>query len=250
MHETTLLLASLKQALKARGLAYRDVARELGLSEASVKRMFSRAEMPLTRLEKICALAGLSLADLMRRMEAEHRRLEQLTHAQEEKLVADPERLFVAYLAVNGYSFQEILADYRFEPPALIGHLIALGRVGLIELLPGNRIQLRISPQFAWLPDGPIQRFFMRDVGPDFLDGAFAHVGAAFYFYSAPLSPRAAALMQGKLEALAKDFNELAHADRQQPLETRANHGLLLAFRPWRAKLFQPLERGSAPPKA
>ena len=41
MQETAKLLAALKQALRARGLTYADVAEALGVAESSVKRLFS-----------------------------------------------------------------------------------------------------------------------------------------------------------------------------------------------------------------
>ena len=43
MAQTRSLVAALKQVLKGRGLTYADVARGLGMSEASVKRVFPGA---------------------------------------------------------------------------------------------------------------------------------------------------------------------------------------------------------------
>jgi len=49
--DTGLLVETLKRVLKGRGITYAQVAERLRLSEASVKRMFSRRDFTLQRLE-------------------------------------------------------------------------------------------------------------------------------------------------------------------------------------------------------
>ena len=60
MTETQQLLAALKRELRVRHLTYRDVAKALGLSEPSVKRLFSSGRFTLDRL---AALTGLLAAE-------------------------------------------------------------------------------------------------------------------------------------------------------------------------------------------
>ena len=40
--------------------------------------------------------------------------------------------------------------------------LAALDRLKIIDLLPGNRIRLRLATHFSWLPDGPDPAFFLQ----------------------------------------------------------------------------------------
>ena len=56
MSDTALLIDVIKQELKAQDMTYADVANKLEMSESSVKRMFSKKEMPLTRVDDICRL--------------------------------------------------------------------------------------------------------------------------------------------------------------------------------------------------
>ena len=58
------LIEALKRSLRAQGLTYRDLAERLKLSEAAVKRMFSKRAMNLLRLEEICEVLGIGLAEL------------------------------------------------------------------------------------------------------------------------------------------------------------------------------------------
>ena len=63
MSEITQLIATLKRELKQQGKTYRGVAKALGLSEPSVKRLFATEQFTLERLVEICGLLGLTLAE-------------------------------------------------------------------------------------------------------------------------------------------------------------------------------------------
>lgn len=51
MPQAQKLVSTLKRTLKAHGKTYSQVAAHLGLSEASIKRLFSRGNFSLQRLE-------------------------------------------------------------------------------------------------------------------------------------------------------------------------------------------------------
>ena len=63
MSQIAPLYDTLKQQLKASSLTYRDIATALSLSEANIKRLFASRSFSLERLEQICALLGITLAD-------------------------------------------------------------------------------------------------------------------------------------------------------------------------------------------
>ena len=65
MAQTRAILSSMKQGLKSRGITYSELAKRLGLSEASIKRLFSDESFSLKRLDEICASAGLEISDVV-----------------------------------------------------------------------------------------------------------------------------------------------------------------------------------------
>ncbi len=215
------LVATLKRALKAHGLGYRDVAETLGLSEASVKRLFSRESLTLERLDAICGLVGLEIADLVRMMDTETRRLTRLSEAQEQELVADPRLLVVAFLVLNGWRFEDILRHYAFTEHELVRHLAHLDRLRLIELLPGNRIRLRVSARFGWRRNGPIQRYFTAHLQQQFLGSGFDQPDERLEFLSGMLSRGSVTELDRRVEQLAALFDELNREDRHLPLDER-----------------------------
>ena len=45
--------------------------------------------------------------------------------------------------------------------------LARLDSLGIIDLLPNNRIRVKVARNFTWLPDGPIQQFFRAQLKDD-----------------------------------------------------------------------------------
>ena len=65
MVQTAQLISVLKQFLKRHGFSYRDVARRLNLSEASVKRLFSDHHFSLSRLDNVCQMMGMEISPFL-----------------------------------------------------------------------------------------------------------------------------------------------------------------------------------------
>lgn len=249
--QTGLLVASLKRALKKRGLTYAQVAHALRLSEASVKRLFSEQSFSLQRLEQIAELAGLSLAELAHLADSDAGRQSQLSEQQERELVAQPALLLCFYLLLNGYRTADILSDYAIDQHQLIGLLVRLDRMGLIELLPENRVRLLTSRFLQWRQQGPIRAFFDQQVREEFFQARFDQPAEHMSFVSGMLSKSSLHLMEKKLAQLADEFNELARLDASLPLNERHGCSLMLAQRLWQFSLFSGLARGDeAPPNS
>ena len=206
MSELDQLLSTLKRQLKARGMTYRDLAGELDLSEASVKRLFASGSFTLERLLQIANLLGFTLAELSQEAAASGQRLHTLSEAQERELVSDDRLLLVAVCVLNQWRLADILSVYRLSESEAIRCLARLDRLRLIELLPGNRVRLNVARDFDWRPDGPIQRFFLRQGLGEFLASDFAGADQALGFAHGMLTEAALAgskFIGGSLKARA-----------------------------------------------
>ena len=118
-----------------------------------------------------------------------------------------------------------------------------LDRMKLIELQPGNRVKMMISPNFKWLPDGPIQKFFEQKVQLEFLNSSFNGAGELRIFVSGMISRSANAEMIKKMQHLANEMNELNLESQSLPLEQRFGTSLMMAIRPWEIEAFEALRR-------
>lgn len=243
MSQTRQLVQTLKKVLKSHGLTYKDVAQGLGISEASVKRTFAMESMSLERLEQICLMVGKEIADLVNLMDIEQRKLYELTEAQERELVNEPKCLLVAHLVINGWKFSDMLRYYRFEETELIKHLVKLDKLGLLDLLPHNRIKLRISPHFSWRRDGPIQQYFLQYLKEDYFNSHFIDSYESLRVMAGMLSENSAKVINDKIEEVTLLFSELNKKDREVPVEKRKNYGVVLSIRPWLVPLFNKIRK-------
>src|SRR5512140_2545264 len=173
MTEATQLIATIKKQLKSQGMTYRDVARELKLSEPSVKRLFASGRFTIDRLVQVANLLGYTLAALSKEALAGQPRLGTLTEQQEREVVSDPKLLVIAVCALNHWTMEEIVETYRVNHAECIKYLLRLDKLRIIDLLPGNRIRLNVSRDFDWLPSGPIKQYFQSRGMGDFLKSDF-----------------------------------------------------------------------------
>ncbi|GAA6151896.1 helix-turn-helix domain-containing protein [Pseudoteredinibacter isoporae] len=242
MSQTQAIVDSLKRELKAQGKTYAHVAKTLDLSEASVKRLFSSANLSLHRLDSLCELLGMTVAELANKAQGQQA-ISQLSQEQEQQLVDQPKLLLVAVCALNRWQFHEIVGTYQLSGAECVQLLAKLDRLRLIELLPNNRIKLLVDRGFRWLPNGPIQQYFRQQIQSDYFAADFDGAGELMLFQNAMLSPSANAIMQRKIESLAREFNQLAEEDKNLPLDERFGSSLMLAIRPWEVQSFQRLRR-------
>src|SRR5512139_276816 len=119
MH-ASVLVDALKRMLRGRGITYATVARALDLSEASVKRMFSRRDFTLQRLEEVCQVAGIDFAELVREASGEQAGMTHLTVEQEEEIVSDPRLMLIALCAVGNWTFDDIVQTYDIPPAEVL----------------------------------------------------------------------------------------------------------------------------------
>lgn len=237
------LVEVLKRELRSRGITYARVARELRLSEASVKRMFSRRNFSLKRLDQVCQLANSEFSDIARALHQEENLISRLSHEQEQEIVSNPRLFLVAVCALNYVGFDQIVATYDISRPECIQLLARLDRLGFIRLLPNNRIRLLISLDFSWLPDGPIQRFFNQQAHNEYFRSRFDRPDEFMVVVNGMLSRASSAALVTRLKRIAREFSELNNQDARLPLGERSAMSLLVAIRHWELAAFAELRR-------
>ncbi|HEU0289699.1 MAG TPA: helix-turn-helix transcriptional regulator [Burkholderiales bacterium] len=237
------LVEVLKRELRTRGVTYAQVARKLGLSEASVKRMFSRREFTLKRLDQVCQLTQTEFSDLARTLDREETLISKLTQEQEKEIASSIKLFLVAVCVLNHVPPEQIVEIYEVSQPECIQLLVKLDRIGFIRLAPGNRIRLLVSRDFAWLPDGPIQRFFKQHAHGDYVRSRFDRPDEHFVAVNGMLSASSRATIVARLKRVAREFSELHNNDVRLPPSQRLNMTMLVAIRHWELQAFTELRR-------
>jgi transcriptional regulator with XRE-family HTH domain len=248
MSGTGALTDALKNLLKSAGITYADAARALGLSEASVKRLFAERSFTLKRLETLCELAGADLVELVRFVDDARERRTELTETQEQALAGDIGLLLAAICVLNRYRFEDVARDYAFTTSELQQKFAQLDRLGIIELQPHNRYRLQVARGLRWRSNGPIERYFVSSIFSSFIDRKLIRAEDRFRFSWGTISSETAQRIREKLKSLADEFNAAADKDAQLPLDRRFGSGLMIAFRHgWEPADFARLRRETPP---
>jgi len=243
MGETSRIHAELKRVLREARVTYADVADRLGLSEASVKRLFSKEALSLQRLESICQLVGVEFADLVERVASRREFITALTPEQEKALVADPKMLLMTYMIINGQTVEHICETYKVSESEAQRFLVRLDRLKIIELLPFNRIRRLTARNFSWHRDGPVQRFFAQRIQAEFFDSDFGADAEDLKFVAGALTQTSVLEFQRALDRVAREFDELVRKDAAAHPDERRTCGAVLAIRPWEPAVFDRLRR-------
>jgi transcriptional regulator with XRE-family HTH domain len=243
MSTTHDLVLALKAELKAAGLTYADLAGHLGLAESSVKRIFAKGDMPLSRIDEVLRVLKMDFAELARRVVEARPARSELTLEQEKAVVADRRLLLVAICCLSQWSFEQILATYTFSDAECTAFFRVLDRLGIIELRPLNRYRVRVAKTFRWRPHGPVMQFFRSHVTADYFSGGFDGDGEVMMLVHGQLAPAAAEALADRLRRIGEDFAQQHVADQKLPAAKRRAYTLVVGMRSWLFGAFRDLKR-------
>lgn len=244
MSSTQDLVDVLKSELKRSRMTYAALARELKLAESSVKRMFARAEMPLSRVDAICKVLKLDFADLARQVADAQPAEHELTQAQERALVSEPRLLLMAICCLSQWTVEQVLATYRYTEVECVRCLTRLDKLGIIELRPYNRYRLKVAKGgLRWRADGPVMHYFRERVAPDFFAGGFDGEGELLTLVHGSIATHQIAVFNERLQRVAQDFAQQHLADQRLPAAQRQGYSLVIGLRAWLFAAFEELRR-------
>lgn len=243
MAQVEAIVDALKATLKAHKFKYRDVAPALGLSEASVKRLFRTRAFDLQQLDSICQLMEMEISDLVQTMTEQQVTIQELTREQEEEIASDPVMLMITVCVLNRWTFTEITEFYKISEAECIQKLARLDRLRIIELLPKNRIKLLVSPNFNWRKQGPIESFFHKTIKDELFSARFDRPDNKLTVLNGMLSEHSNHEFQRKLDKLAREFDLLNNTDAGLDIGKRHGTTVVLAMRDWHYRAFESLRR-------
>jgi hypothetical protein len=243
MSTTQDLVTALKSELKAAGVTYAALAKQLGMSESSIKRVFAKADMPLSRIDDVLRVLKMDFADLARKVADARPLASVLTLEQEKAVVADRRLLLVAMCCLSHWTFEQMVATYTFSEAQCIAYLAALDKLGVIELRPLNRYSLRVAKGVRWQPHGPVMRFFRDHAVDDFFGGGFDGEGELLMLVHGQLNPGQASSFVDRLQRVGNDFAQQHLADQKLPPAQRRAYTLVVGMRSWLFAPFRDLRR-------
>ncbi len=243
MSTTQDLVTALKAELKAAGITYADLAHELGMAESSIKRIFAKADMPLSRIDEVLRVLKMDFADLARKVADAQPLRRELTHEQEAAVVADRKLLLVAICALSQWTFEQIVATYTLTEAECVKCLLQLDKLGFIELRPLNRYRLKVAKGFRWRPNGPAMQYFRQHVVDDYFSGGFDGEGEMLMLVHGQVGRSLAATFMERLQRVGQDFAQQHLADQKLAPEQKRPYTLVVGMRSWLFAAFRDLKR-------
>ncbi len=237
------LVTALKSELKAAGITYADLAQQLGMAESSIKRIFAKADMPLSRIDEVLRVLKMDFADLARKVADAQPLRRELTHEQEAALIADRKLLLVAICALSQWTYEQIVATYTLTEAECVKCLVQLDKLGFIELRPLNRYRLKVAKGFRWRPNGPAMLYFREHVVDDYFSGGFDGEGEMLMLVHGQIGRSLAATFMERLQRVGQDFAQQHLADQKLAPEQKRPYTLVVGMRSWLFAAFRDLKR-------
>lgn len=243
MSTTHDLVAALKAELKTAGITYAELAQHLGMAESSIKRVFAKADMPLSRVDEVLRVLKMDFAELARKVADAQPLRRELTLEQERAVVADRKLLLLAICCVSQWTFEQMVATYDLSDAECVKYLLQLDKLGIIELRPLNRYRLKIAKGFRWQPHGPVMEYFRRHVAADYYSGGFDADGETLLLVHGQISSSQAATFVERLQRVGQDFAQQHLADQKLSPEQKKPYTLIVGMRSWLFAAFRDLKR-------
>ncbi len=240
MDETTSLVDTLKRVLRSKDITYAQIAKELQISEASVKRVFSEKSFTLERFERMCHIAGLSIAEIAALSRNDAGATQHTYTLEQERFFADnPKYLAFFDLLLRFGSIKKVMS-YRphLTDKVINNYLKKIEALGLIECMPGNRVNFPVSRNVSWQRNGPLRKKFLSLAKSDFIGDDFTGELAAFEFSGIGLTAKSARKITESLKEIAAEVRYTADMESKIDAETN-NYGFMIAIRPWKLAVLE-----------
>ena len=130
----------LKEVMKSRGLHYKEISEELGMSESGFKKLMSSKDCSMSKLDEICSALNISFLDLASLFKEQKGDIV-LNKKQEELFLKNPSYYhFFVELIANDYNWEKVKSLHGLAKNKCILILTSLDKVNLIRLEPGNKV--------------------------------------------------------------------------------------------------------------
>lgn len=163
-YQSELIFLTLKDLLKERRMTYADIAVRLGSSEASIKNMFYKRKIDLSRLGEICEVLGLTLFNFMA-LAGQYKDDDfYFSEIQEEYLIENPGHLAFFFALLERKSIAQIEQIHKLSKTSSYRYVRDLEKLNLIEQRSESQIVLIKKGRLVWRKNGPWMKKFYADL--------------------------------------------------------------------------------------
>lgn len=209
------ILRVLKHTLRARGFVYADLAKDIGVSEITVKRIFSGASVSMKHLLAICDFLHvpfLEIAALARNTESP----EYVLSKKQDQFFASQPKLYAIFIDLYRRNPpQEVIKFWNLNEQSFFKFLRELEKLELIELLPRNGYRFKVSGPVKVPLNGQLRKVFFRQNVKflDYVQKEIANPDCLIQTSEVLISKEHAKEFLDKIQSLTKKLRAQAFAD-------------------------------------
>ncbi len=232
-----------KMLLKKRGSGYAELGEALDLTVPAIKRLMTKGDFTISRVEKIAGWFGLTLFEFMSIAKDSVVRPYQFSEAQENILAKKSSALYLLLLLGAGLPLHEAQERAQVSEKQLQSDLFTLDKLGAIELGLENKVRIIARGPYKWIPGGPLQKKFFKNYLKQITN--LVEVKPSENTLQLPfelyVSDRLVKQMQDDLRSVFEKYRSLSRIDHEISLssELQPVTGLILIkpFDTWKAVL-------------
>jgi len=165
-----LLIKALKKVLKLKGLSYKNLAEQIGMTESGVKKIFGSKDCSFGRLNQICNVLGVSLGDLIQERDGSDTENVSYTMEQQQYFLKNPECLnFYWKLIFERLTVEQIQESESLSDALVFQYLKKLDELKLLILETGGKVHVPKIRRIGSFGKGPLIDKIYKEWSVDFV---------------------------------------------------------------------------------
>lgn len=159
-YECKKIQKTLKNLMKSKKATYESMAKALKTSPATIKRRLNGDDLTLKQLKELASALEVSFYEIIELSKYVKREPHLFTPEQESLLASDFKIKMLFRYILSGVSFANIKSQLKMSEKDLRKHARELEKVGLAQLLPGDRFAALIHYPVRWQPNGLLHKTY------------------------------------------------------------------------------------------
>ncbi len=163
-YECKKIQKTLKTLMKSKKATYETMAKALKTSPATIKRRLNGGDLTLQQLRELASALEVSFYEIIELSKYVKREPHLFTHEQEKLLASEFIVKMLFRHILTGASFAQIKSQLNISEKDLRKYARDLEKVGLAQLLPGDRFVSLIHYPVRWQPNGALHKTYSEMV--------------------------------------------------------------------------------------
>ncbi len=168
------LIEELKIALRARGVTYGSLAKQLRMSEANVKKIFNKRDGKISTLAVICDKLGFTFFDLVNWSAVKKVKISYFSDVQDEFFAKNFDHyVFFNQLVIRRKQINEIESEFALTKQTLRKYLKSLEKLGIIEIRTDGTPKILMKEPIGLRKTGKLRKILQENFARSVMDHQF-----------------------------------------------------------------------------